>query len=112
MSYRPVAATALGYDVELDTPLGKRTVSFDLEKLSDDVTTQLVADGWPKIQQKAQAALPQLVSEAIVYARPEVDSQRKRLVKQGAVLVGLLAVAVIGAAWYVGRPASARRAFA
>lgn len=99
----------LGYDVELDTPFGKRTVSFDLEKVSHDVTTQFVADAWPQIEERAHQALPWLVGDAIQYARPEVDAQKKSLIKQGGVLVGLLAISVIGAAWYVGRPGVRRR---
>ena len=99
---------ALGYDVDIDTPFGRQTVSFDLQKVSADVTEQLVTDAWPQLEARAQAAVPLLVSDAIYHARPEVEAQKKDMLKQAGILAGLLAVAVIGAAWYVG-PAPARR---
>lgn len=102
-------AEALGYDVELDTPFGTRTVSFDLEKLSRDVSAQLITDAWPQIENKARLALPTFVGDAIQYARPEVESQKEKFIKQAGVLVGLLAISVIGAAWYVGRAPATRR---
>lgn len=111
MSYsrsRPVwprPQLGLGYDVEIDTPLGKQTVSFDLEKVSKDVTKQLVSDAWPQLETKARQAIPTFVADAMTHARPEVEAQKKQLVQQAGLLVGLLAVSVIGAAWYVGRPA-------
>jgi hypothetical protein len=101
--------TALGYDVPIDTPLGPRTISFDLDKVSADVSAQLVTDAWPLIEAQARQALPTFVGDAVTYARPELDAQKDSLIKQGGVLVGLLALSVIGAAWYVGRAPSTRR---
>lgn len=110
--YRLAAAPqALGYDVEIDTPLGTRTVSFDLEKVSDDVTTQLVSDVWPKLEKRARASLPAFVNQAVTHARPEVEKERDKLVGKLALLTGLLAATVVGAAYYVGTPA-AKRSFA
>lgn len=102
---------ALGYDVEIDTPLGTRTVSFDLEKVSDDVTTQLIADAWPKVEDKARAALPAFVNQAVTHARPDIERERDMLVGKLALLTGMLAVSVIGAAYYVGA-GGAQRSFA
>lgn len=103
----------LGYDIEVDAGfMGKQTVSFDLDKVSKDVATAITTEAWPQIEARAAAALPGFVDAAVARARPAATAEVDRALAEGKktamVLVGLLAGAVLIAAWYVGAPAPRR----
>lgn len=100
---------AFGYDIEVDTPLGPKTVTFDLEKVSKDVSDALIAQAWPQLESRARAALPSFVDDAIAHAQPTVDAEIDSAKKTAALLVGLFSISVLVGAYYIGSaPASSR----
>lgn len=109
MSYS-MQPQALGYDVVMDTPIGEQVVSFDLKKLSRDVTAQLVADARPRIELE----IPAFVDQAVERARPSVRAERDLAllevdarvdsVKRGAVwFVAAIAAVAAGTVIYLKR---------
>lgn len=114
LRYRGPVLEPLGYDIEVDAGfMGKQIVSFDLEKVSKDVATAVTSEAWPELEARARAALPSFVDAAVAQAQPAASAEIDRALaegkKTGMVLVGLLAGAMLIAAWYVGAPAPARR---
>jgi len=93
--------TGLGYDVQIDTPIGVQTVSFDLDKVSKDVATAVVAEAYPLVEQRARKSLPSFVNEGYSHAQPlirkEVTHVEDRAKKLGLELAAGLALSIVGA---------------
>jgi len=53
---------ALGYDLVIDTPFGKQTISLPLEKMTQDLSKQDAA--WPSVQKKIYAEMPKMLETA------------------------------------------------
>lgn len=70
MSYVMNGRRALGYDIDIDTPLGKQTVSFDLDQVSKDVSDAIIKEAWPKLEVRAAQALPAFMDVAVEEAKP------------------------------------------
>lgn len=87
----------LGYDVEIDTPLGTQKVSFDLEKLAQDFAAQAVDAGWPRFEAKVSEALPKFVRQATDEVRPELEEFRNTTLVQLGLGASVLAALVVGA---------------
>lgn len=107
MSY----ALGLGYDVEVDIPLvGRKVVSFDLDKVAEDASEALIKSSWPKIEQRARTAMPAFVNQAIDLARPAIREERDLAIKKATktvVVAGAAAAAVLLLAWWLSSPRSA-----
>lgn len=101
MSYAYGPRTALGYDVQIDTPIGVQTVSFDLDKVSKDVATAVVNEAYPQLEKKAKASLPSFVDAAYQHAQPhiakELTNVEGRAKKIGVELIVGLGVTLVGA---------------
>jgi hypothetical protein len=111
-----VSYTQLGYDIELQTPLGRQKVSFDLDKVARDMAEAATREAWPRIEAKATEALPRFVDQAIVRARPSVRSERDIAIRQAGAAIDQrmkqakliatltvisLAAVAFGSAWYL-----------
>lgn len=108
MSY----AYALGYDVDIDTPVGTQTVSFDLDKVSQDVSEAMVAKSWPLVEARAHQSLPMFVDQAVVEAKPHLDAYISKITQSGMLFVGALGLTLFAVSWYQKQPVSRRRSAA
>lgn len=99
MSYR----SALGYDIDINTPLGVQKVSFDLDKVSKDVSDAIVAQAYPQFESRARQSIPTFVQDAYKSAQPLIvkerdaafDEAQGRITKIGLALLAGLGVTLI-----------------
>ncbi len=106
MSYAAaLGATALGYDLVIDTPFGKQTVSLPLEKMTQDLSKQAVEAAWPSIQTKLNAEMPKLLATAEDQAMkvllpkmlPQIEKEAVKIVNSTMQQLAPAAVAAVGA---------------
>lgn len=103
MSY---ALTALGYDVDIGTPFGRQTVSFDLDKVSTDVTAAMMDKGWPLLESRASALIAREREQAFQQADERIAS-----IKRGALMFGAATVLTLLIARWWTAPKTGRRAW-
>lgn len=107
---------ALGYDIEVDVPLmGKKVVSFDLDKVAADASQAFIDQGYPLLEARIQSSIPAFVQQAITEATPWVHRERDDAINKAAstvVIAGAAAAAVLGIAWLLTSRSSRRVAAA
>jgi hypothetical protein len=97
--------SAIGYDIEVDIPLvGRKVVSFDLDKVAADASAAFMDKGWPLLEARAQQALPAFVQQAITEATPAMHRERDLAINKAAstlIVAGVAAAGVLGIAWWL-----------
>ena len=104
MSY---AAVGFGYDLIVDTPIGKQTISIPLEQAASDAAKVAVEAAWPEVQKRVNEDLPGVVNKALDQAQPRVRAEADRAVdeasKRAAMIATGLGVAMVLSALWVRR---------
>jgi len=104
MSY---AAVGLGYDLTVQTPIGKQTITIPLEQVAADGAKMAVAAAWPEVQKRVKQDLPGVVNDALDEAQPRVRAEADRAVDRATARAALVAsalgvVVVLSALWIRG----------
>jgi hypothetical protein len=95
---------ALGYDLVVDTPIGKQTISIPLEQAASDAAKVAVAAAWPEVQKRVNQDLPGVVDKALDEAQPRVRSEADRAIdvaseRASLIAAGLGVIVVLSALW-------------
>jgi hypothetical protein len=130
MSYTP---TALGYTLNIKTPVGTQKVTIPLEQLASSAAHAAMNAAWPAVEQKvlssvpalldtvvsrAKKELPVFMDTAFARAKPPLHQEEQKLMKEidekaeeilneatkrAVMIAGGLSVVIIGSAWWAGR---------